>query len=439
MNRRSGLRLALGLIGLGVFSAVYFFKAGAGWLEYGLGIGGLLLASLSYFYCLHLTDQDDASFSLRFILVSALLLRLAALPLPVFWDDLFYRPLWDGWLQASLLNPFHYIPGSDILIAQQSSRLFDLLNHTQSHTAFGAAWQLLYGPAGWLFDHFGMATAVLWLKGLSIGVDLLLLGVLFRVPGKGSPTKAALLYGWNPMIILFISGQGLLFQLQALLLATFFLLWKSNRRRGALVAWSGVVLTSPLGWIGLPYLGKRFGWKSILAILGISLLFWLPYLYPQLPRELYSGLHDAWSYPDPLLTPGYLATFFLVRFAETSGFYWMAAVAALMTLVILSDAWQHPAPNEEDFSRQLWILGSVFFLAGSEWAPGMLAALFVLASLKRANRNFYAVLSCLFMLQLWFFISAAWLPVIIFAAAVTALLLLKYFGTGSWAGRFLSA
>jgi len=438
MDNRSGLRLALGLVGLGVFSAVYFFKAGAGGLEYVMGTAGLLLASLSYFYSIHNTDQGEATLSLRFILVSALLLRLAALPLPVFWDDLFYRPLWDGWLQASLLNPFHYVPGSDVLIVQQSSKLFDLLNHSQSHTALGAAWQLLYGPAGWIFDYFGMAPAILYLKGFSIGLDLLLLSVLYRLPGKGPARKPALLYAWNPMLILFISGQGLIFQLQALLLASFFLLWSRNRRRGALVAWAGVTLTSPLGWIGLPYLGKRFGWKSIVGILGLGLIFWLPYLYPHLLYDIFYGLHDAWSYPDPLLTPGYLATFFMVRFAGTSGFYWMTGVVVLLATVILFDAWKHPAPNEERFTRQLWILGGIFFMANSVWSPGLLATLFMLASLSSPNRNFYAVLSCLFMLQLWFFISAAWLPVLIFAGAVSILLPLKYFSTDNRLGQFLS-
>lgn len=220
--------------------------------------------------------QSEES-NLYFFLGLAILARCILLfSLPNLSDDI-YRFIWDGRLLNAGYNPFDQLPAYylDKNIPGIDQVLFDQLNSPDYFTIYPPVAQGVFAISSWLFPKS------IWGAGLVMKLFLLLCEVisilllprlltLFKVPSKN-----ALLYALNPLIIIEV-GNNLHFEgamICFLLLALWFFKKQQFDLSALTIALSIASKLLPL--IFLPLLIRRLGWlKSFryFAVVGAVLL-----------------------------------------------------------------------------------------------------------------------------------------------------------------------
>jgi len=232
--------------------------------------------------------------SMDTVLLGALVLRLAYLPLgPGLTDDLF-RYIWDGWLQWEGINPYAYIPSDPELETYQRAPLYERLNSRQYYSIYPPLSQLFFAAAGGLYEEGSWIPAYYALKGLFVAVECGGVLLLARL----TTARNVLLYAWNPLVLIETAGQG---HTEALLIPLVFgALWAVRRGRGGLaslaIAAAGLVKLYPFA-LG-PYLIRRFGWRAVwpgmLLVLVVSLPYAAPYTLPHIKAsaDLFAELFE---------------------------------------------------------------------------------------------------------------------------------------------------
>ena len=215
----------------------------------------------------------DAPGIRRAILCWAVAFRIAAsFTLPVMEND-YARHLWDGWRLLSTGNPYDRPPESFYRNPSVPEDLQEVLTAVNSPDI-----PTIYGPMlqGWC----GLAAAVhaghLWpFKVLLITADLLVLLILERASG----TRAALLYGWCPLVIHETAANA---HAEILAVLPFLLAWRDVRagREVRSAVWLGLAVATKLtALVAVPFLlaGRNpRAWAAlILAILLPYLPFWI--------------------------------------------------------------------------------------------------------------------------------------------------------------------
>lgn len=242
----------------------YFF--GAAFLVYALAV---LYVAMYW---------NRSFFSPEWILIAAVAFRLTFLwSSPVLSDDI-YRYIWDGHVAASGIDPYRYTPEAPNLFGLRDSTLYPLVSHKDVHTIYPPLLQLLFqalavftiSPLGFkiVFIVFDVATIVVLLKFLT---------------SMERPLGWAIVYAWNPLVVLETSWSG-----HADTVGVFFLLvglmWAVRARSvwaSAFLALSG--MAKFFGLVFLPFLEDvRVRWRTIalalLAASAITIGCYLPFL-----------------------------------------------------------------------------------------------------------------------------------------------------------------
>ena len=229
---RSPERDALyGTILLQLAAAVLYLAAAA----FGLGIPGVERRGRPYLVML------GFSVVFRALLVAA--------P-PALSTDL-WRYAWEGRVQAQLENPYRLPPS-----AKELEPLRDSLWEKVEHKDVPA----VYGPLA----------------------DLVVLGLVTQaLHRRGVPSSLGLLYGWHPLPVVEVAGQGHLDALGVALLLLALDRAEKERPRlaGALMGLAAAVKFLPL--VLLPALARRAGVRSALVALGVFAVTFVPYGLPR--------------------------------------------------------------------------------------------------------------------------------------------------------------
>ncbi len=171
-----------------------------------LTIGATLLLYLG----LWAIERRDVAVSPRQILVGALLLRLALLPMSPMLSDDVYRYLWDGRLVAAGIDPYPYVP-ADPTLARYHDTLYRLQGYPTTNTIYPPGAQLLFAAAvatGSLFGDPYPAGYLVW-KGMLLLAEMVAIGALLGVlRGMRLPPRRAILYAWHPLAVVELAGQG---------------------------------------------------------------------------------------------------------------------------------------------------------------------------------------------------------------------------------------
>ena len=191
---------------------------------------------------------------------------------PVMEND-YARHLWDGWRLLSSGNPYDRAPVSFYRDASVPEDLQEVLTEVNSPDI-----PTIYGPVlqGWSALAAAVHAGHLWpFKALLITADLLVLLILAREPGS----RAALLYGWCPLVIHETAANA---HAEVLAVLPFLLAWRDARAgrevRGA--AWMGLAVATKLtALVAIPFLlagrNPRAWGALILAVALPYLPFWL--------------------------------------------------------------------------------------------------------------------------------------------------------------------
>ncbi len=210
-------------------------------------------------------QTGQCTLAFRWILLSAIVLRLVSLiGEPLFEDD-YWRYLWDGFQMATTSDPYTLAPEAffDVDVPAAFEPILSSINYPNVATVYGPVSQWLFA-IGYL-----VAPAEVWPLQLMTGIaDVLVLVILFKL-GAG---KALLLYAWSPLLLkeFSLTAHPDIYGVLGLMLAVY----AAFKHRPVL---SGVVLALAIGSkvfaiLALPYLLTRgWGYRSWLGfIVGFS-------------------------------------------------------------------------------------------------------------------------------------------------------------------------
>ena len=216
----------------------------------------------------------SSKMALAGIFVLGISARLIFLPYPV-GNDVF-RYVWEGCIQNLGFNPFNYSPLSPALaeVAQGDlSAIWQQINHAEFSAAYPPVALLLFRFFAWFNpDPFFFKTAMI---GFDIGVMILL---LLMIKHRGVLPSRLLFYAANPLILLYISGEGHLDIIQVffLCLALYLILCKKFPATGFTML-GLAILSKYLAFAALPFLVNGENRTKSIAVL-IPLIFYIPYI-----------------------------------------------------------------------------------------------------------------------------------------------------------------
>ena len=146
----------------------------------------------------------DRGPGLTLILGTAALLRLVALPAPVFLSDDINRYIWDGRVQAAGINPYRYIPTASELEALRDPLIFPNINRSNyAPTIYPPVAQMLFLAANRIGGSvFAVKLVFVTIEAAGIGA------LIFILRAAGRPPEQILLYAWHPLPLWEIAGSG---------------------------------------------------------------------------------------------------------------------------------------------------------------------------------------------------------------------------------------
>ena len=245
-----------------------------GWWWVLLGIVALAVGC----YVLWLATVGRGVFTVRQVLAVAVILRVLMLPMPPGLSGDVYRYLWDGAVQVVGENPFAEKP--ELETRWHDSALYPEVSSEEYYSVYPPVSQFCFRLVAMLVDPMTHPLAASYgMKLLCALAELLALIVLVRQLASSS---WAVLYAWNPLVILECWGQVHSESLALGLLAAAWLAWLKDRPAvtSMLVTLAGWVKVYPL--LFLPLLVKRgSSMRTVASMIGVSMmvtiLLWVPF------------------------------------------------------------------------------------------------------------------------------------------------------------------
>lgn len=268
---------------------------------------------------------DHLSVSQAFCLIFLLGLaaRVAFLFFPPNTD--IYRYIWEGAIQNHGINPYLFAPADPALAHLAQGELSGLWRQI-NNKPFAA----IYPPATMLFFRL-LATICptpLFFKSVFMLFDVGVMAVLAAILSlRQLPPARLLFYAANPLVIVFVAGEGHMDSLQVffLLLGCYFLL--KHRYLGAALSLGFAVMCKYLAVMAAPFFWlPRAGLKQ-LAILLLPMVLFLPYMSAgPLMFSSFGEFGVNMHYNDGLME--------LLRIA-----FWDGALAAAVTVFMFALTW----------------------------------------------------------------------------------------------------
>ncbi|MBV8577520.1 MAG: DUF2029 domain-containing protein, partial [Acetobacteraceae bacterium] len=221
-------------------------------------------------------DQRPA---LALVLGTAVLLRVIALPAPVFLSDDINRYIWDGRVQAAGINPYRYIPTDPALAPLRDTLIFPNINRNNyALTIYPPVAQMLFLVAS-RFGETALAVKLVFVMLEAVGIGAL----LFILRAAGRPPEHILLYAWHPLPVWEIAGSGHVDAAIVTLVALAFAAGISGRRIWSAVALAAATLVKFFPLVLAPTLWRPaksdFGdWRWPAAFIAVIVASYLPYI-----------------------------------------------------------------------------------------------------------------------------------------------------------------
>ena len=219
------------------------------------------------------------------VLLYAIIFRLLLVWLPPSLSDDAFRYVWDGFIQVHGFNPYELKPEAEALAEFHHEEVYERLNSKSFFSVYPPLSQYVFFAGGlvyekgWLVSHFAI-------KVILVLAELAAIFILSRLVSA----RSLMLYAWNPLVLIETAGQG---HTESLLLLLVVLTISASRAGKAV--WASVALAAGtwvklLPLVMLPFLWRRFGWRSFwVSIVVLGLLagpFAAPYVIPHVRESL---------------------------------------------------------------------------------------------------------------------------------------------------------
>jgi len=261
-----GLWCALGYAGLALL-ARQPGEPELGWFFFLVAWTGLPVFGLFYRF---LTTGEP--FPVRRLLAWAVVFRLVGLVGGPFYEDDFYRYLWDGFRFATAGTPYGAAPEEffvDPAVPVLFQGVLDGVNYPELPTIYAPVTQVVFLASYWI-----KPASVAVLQGILIAVDLAVVVLLLRL----APARNVLLYAWCPLVVKEIAftahpdGVGVCLLLAAIMLAR-------DRRWGFAAALLGLaVATKTFAMVLAPLVLVRARPKHWALFVGTVAAAYLPFI-----------------------------------------------------------------------------------------------------------------------------------------------------------------
>lgn len=224
--------------------------------------------------------------TMRTVLVYAILYRLVLLPvLPSLSDDGF-RYIWDGLLQWKGINPFVFRPNDPALGALHNTDLYLSLNSADYFTVYPPVSQVVFG-VGAIFYPFGWVVSYWAIKVVFVGIEFVGVFLLSRMV----QARSLILYAWNPLVLMEVAGQPH----NEAMLVTWLVgtIWalQINRPKWALVFIALAMWTKLYPLLLIPFVLNRTGWRYFWIPLLTGLICLIPYYHPDFFTNIRTSLN----------------------------------------------------------------------------------------------------------------------------------------------------
>ncbi len=144
-----------------------------------------------YFYFL----RHEGPFPVGRMILWAVVFRLCGLAGGPFFEDDFFRYLWDGYRFATTGTPYGIAPEAffvDPAVPAALQSVLDRINNPDLPTIYGPTTQLIFLVGYWL-----QPANVAALQSITILIDLATVALLLRL----APARNVLLYAWCPLVV----------------------------------------------------------------------------------------------------------------------------------------------------------------------------------------------------------------------------------------------
>ena len=257
-----------------------------------------------------------AKTSIALIISMGVLARLLFLAYPAGND--IYRYVWEGYIQIHGFNPYVVAPGHPALadIARgEIAPIWQQVNHPEFSAAYPPLTLLLFRLLA------GVNPTPLLFKVVMTAFDIGVLSVLALMIRRGSVKASRLaLYACNPLVLLYISGEGHIdvVQLFFLCLCLYLIMCKNHHFSGFLVLGLAVV-SKYFALLAWPFLVNAENHRKSFAAL-IPLVLYLPFMNAGSGLLQSLGVFASdYHYNDSLAV--------LIRFLFGERHLWAAAIA----------------------------------------------------------------------------------------------------------------
>jgi len=216
----------------------------------------------------------DSKTALAGIFALGIAARLIFLPYPV-GNDVF-RYVWEGYVQNLGFNPYNFSPLHPALAEVARGDLYVIwqqINHPEISAAYPPVTLLVFRIIAWLNpDPF-------YFKAVMIGFDIgVMIVLMLMIQQRRVLPSRLLFYAANPLVLLYISGEGHLDIIQVffLCLALYLILRQKSPAIGFLML-GLAILSKYFAVVALPFLVNGENRTKSLAVL-IPLTLYIPYL-----------------------------------------------------------------------------------------------------------------------------------------------------------------
>jgi len=239
------------------------------------------VAGITFILYMYYRRHSDQKISVPRLIVWSVAFRVCGLIGGPFYEDDFYRYLWDAFRFIQDGTPYGISPEAffhDMDVPAKFQRILDGINYPELPTIYGPVTQLVF------LGGYGLSPgSVTALQGIMVLFDLMTIALLLRL----ASAPAVLLYAWSPLVIKEIAftahpdGVAVFFVLAAVLLA------QRDKIYGTAIFLALAVGTKILALLVVPFILVRAGFRAWGIFLITLFLIYLPFIL-QGSTDLYS-------------------------------------------------------------------------------------------------------------------------------------------------------